>query len=135
MSLSDFRGKTTLLAFWFPGCAPCRAELPHLETLYRKYSRFGFEVVALDITGDLAAGQKYAQANNLSYTFLNADGDVAGEYGIQATPTLVLLNSENQVAARYVGNHNGLEKRLQELMPEAGQVSSLLPHPEAFVGR
>lgn len=39
VSLSQLRGKVVFLTFWYPGCGPCRAELPHLETVVKRFSK------------------------------------------------------------------------------------------------
>ena len=37
VSLSRFKGKTTVVDFWATWCGPCKAEMPHLKTLEDKY--------------------------------------------------------------------------------------------------
>lgn len=39
ISLSQLRGKVVFLTFWYPGCGPCRAELPHLEAVVKQFSK------------------------------------------------------------------------------------------------
>lgn len=36
--LADYKGKIVLLNFWFPGCKPCIAEIPHEKELLSKFS-------------------------------------------------------------------------------------------------
>jgi thiol-disulfide isomerase/thioredoxin len=36
-SLSDFKNKVVLLNFWVINCAPCAAEMPLLNELYKEY--------------------------------------------------------------------------------------------------
>ncbi|MCX2453761.1 TlpA disulfide reductase family protein [Pedobacter sp. PLR] len=38
ISLEDLKEKVILLTLWFPGCGPCRAEFPHLESVIKKFS-------------------------------------------------------------------------------------------------
>src|SRR5262249_57975180 len=37
ISISDLRGKVSLVNFWSTGCPPCRAEIPDLVALQEKY--------------------------------------------------------------------------------------------------
>lgn len=48
ISLSDFRGRVTLVSFWFPLCGPCRSELPYFGETARKYKLKGFVILAIN---------------------------------------------------------------------------------------
>ena len=49
MSLADFAGKTVLVNLWATWCAPCRAEMPALDTLETEMGGEAFEVVAINV--------------------------------------------------------------------------------------
>jgi thiol-disulfide isomerase/thioredoxin len=42
-------GKLLLVDFWATWCAPCRAELPQFETMYRMYGHRAFDLVTVSI--------------------------------------------------------------------------------------
>jgi thiol-disulfide isomerase/thioredoxin len=48
-TLADWRGRTVLLNLWATWCAPCRREMPALDTLQAKLGGPNFEVVAVNI--------------------------------------------------------------------------------------
>lgn len=60
MTLADFEGKKLLVNFWATWCAPCREEMPWLDTLQTRYGGDDFEVVAISLDmgsdGPVAAG-------------------------------------------------------------------------------
>jgi len=60
-------GKVTIINFWATWCAPCRAEMPAIQTYYEKYKSKGLEVIAIsmDDAKDLEMVRKISQ----SYTF------------------------------------------------------------------
>ncbi len=48
-TLSDWRGKVILVNFWATWCAPCRHEMPMLDTLQAEFGGDDFEVVAINL--------------------------------------------------------------------------------------
>jgi thiol-disulfide isomerase/thioredoxin len=48
-TLTDWRGRTVLLNLWATWCAPCRREMPALDTLQARLGGPNFEVVAVNI--------------------------------------------------------------------------------------
>jgi thiol-disulfide isomerase/thioredoxin len=47
LSLSDYRGKVVLLNFWATWCPPCRAEIPELVKLQRRYRSRGLRIIGV----------------------------------------------------------------------------------------
>jgi thiol-disulfide isomerase/thioredoxin len=52
-STADTRGRVLLVNFWATWCAPCRAEMPEIESYYQARRQAGLEVLALSVD-DLA---------------------------------------------------------------------------------
>ena len=47
IQLSDFKGRVVLLNFWATWCVPCRAEIPDLVKLQRRYRARGLRIVGV----------------------------------------------------------------------------------------
>ena len=47
VSLNDYRGKLVLLNFWATWCAPCRKEMPSIQTLWDRYKDQDLVVLAV----------------------------------------------------------------------------------------
>ena len=52
VKMEDYKGKYVLLDFWAAWCIPCLNEFPHMRSLYKKYSREDFEIVAISLEED-----------------------------------------------------------------------------------
>lgn len=48
----EYRGKVTLVNIWATWCAPCREEIPALDSLYRTLAPEGFRIVAVSVDKD-----------------------------------------------------------------------------------
>lgn len=60
MTLADRTGRTLLVNLWATWCAPCRAEMPSLDSLQSTRGGPGFEVVAINVdTGDDTKPKKF----------------------------------------------------------------------------
>src|SRR6266436_2137294 len=51
ISLSSLRGKVVFLNVWATWCAPCREEMPSIESLYKEFSKNG-DFVVLAVSQD-----------------------------------------------------------------------------------
>ena len=60
--LSKLRGKVVLVNYWATWCAPCRKEMPILNSFYRRYHAQGLEVIG--ISADLP--QDFAKMRTMS---------------------------------------------------------------------
>jgi len=72
LDLASLRGKVTLLNLWATWCAPCRHEMPFLQSVYEENRDLGLEVVGVSVdTGgaeDLVAG--FVEEIGITYPIL-----------------------------------------------------------------
>jgi len=104
-ALSNYKSKIVILNFWATWCPPCRAEMPSMETLYRRFNTQGLEILAVDIGEKANTVQQFIQNNK--YTFpvmLDSSKRISGIYGIEAIPTSYILDREGKIIARIVGS-------------------------------
>lgn len=113
-----------VLDFWATWCSPCRAEMPHLQTLSRKYQgRVAFYGVnSSDSPSNIAA---FSKQNGLTFPMLSdAKHSVAFLYGADAIPLLVVVDTQGRARSVVNGYDPGenieasLSKTLDSLLAE-----------------
>lgn len=104
VSLAAARGKVVLLNFWATWCGPCRAEVPDLVDLQKRYAD-KLEIIALatqeDDPGEV---RRFVRDSGINYRVAMAPDEVVGSYGgIAALPTSFVIDAEGRVVQKHVG--------------------------------
>jgi peroxiredoxin/outer membrane lipoprotein-sorting protein len=116
-SLKKLRGKVILLNFWASWCRPCRIEMPTIEKLYQNYKEKGFLVLGInDEKTDII--RSFGKENSVSFPLLVDDGMVMSDYGIQAIPTLMLVDQEGKISWQQQGTSG--EEMLRQALAKVG---------------
>jgi len=105
VTLSDLRGNVVFLKFWATWCGPCRAGMPPMESLYNRFRDKNFEMLAVNIRERDTDVLAFMETSNLSFpALLDSDASVSASYGVQAVPTMFLIDKEGRIIARFVGS-------------------------------
>jgi DsbE subfamily thiol:disulfide oxidoreductase len=121
VKLSDYRGKAVLLNFWASWCPPCRAEMPHMEKLYKKYKDKKFDILAVNLTNtekNNGDAEKFVKELGLTFTIpMDVNGAVGADYNIMAYPTSYFIDSDGVIREKVLGalNEEYMEKEIKKL--------------------
>ena len=122
--IASFDGKSLIINFWATWCAPCRSEIPLLESLHAEWSGRDVSVVgiAVDYRDKVL---EFADRFKIAYPLLIGEQDaldVAAKFGVETPvfPFTVFTDRRGEVVALYVGE---LHKPQAELI--LSQVQSL----------
>lgn len=105
LKLLSLKGRVLLIDFWASWCMPCRAAIPHLKELYKKYHAEGFEILSISIDQNskawknamLKEGMPWQQA--IDKYDEGKDASVIMEaLSIQSVPFAIVLNADGKVA-------------------------------------
>ncbi|QDZ63053.1 TlpA family protein disulfide reductase [Elizabethkingia bruuniana] len=124
--LQSLKGKYVLLDFWGSWCMPCRKSHPHMKELYKKYKAEGFEIVGIaqeespTYEKSRKSWLEAVKKDDIHWIQVlnNEDikrSDIVKDYGITAFPTKILLDRDGKIIARYVGENNDLDIKLETL--------------------
>jgi thiol-disulfide isomerase/thioredoxin len=124
----DFRthkkGKLLLLDFWKTNCLPCRQGMPVLAQLQNRYGPQGLEVVGIAIEDGGSNQEQMSRINAVCYRLQtnyrqllgeNNRTNLAAQFGINAFPTLVLIDDTGRILWRHTGlpDQGGLDHIIQ----------------------
>ena len=103
--LYGHRGRPVLIEFMTTSCPACTQQAPILSELW---SRHGVHADFLSISIDPARDQPtilsaYAQQHNMPWTWAIDQRQVMQTYGVTATPTIFILDSDGVVKNHFVG--------------------------------
>jgi len=121
VSLSDVRGKTVLLNFWASWCAPCREEMPALESYYQANRADSFEIIAINVGETRKQAQDFAAELGLTFPIvLDGDASVAARYRVFGLPVSVLVDKNGMILYRQEGQFTP-ESLEREITPRIGR--------------
>jgi cytochrome c biogenesis protein CcmG, thiol:disulfide interchange protein DsbE len=113
--LAELKGHPVVLDFWASWCDACRVEAPLLDALYRRHRARGLLVIGVATNDQPGSASRFAAKYDLSYPIVHDAGDrVSGLYGVNALPTLVLINADGNVT--FVRSGFESERELERLV-------------------
>ena len=104
VSLAEAKGKIVLLNFWATWCGPCRAEIPDLVDLQKRYAD-KFEIIALATDeDDPDEVRRFVLQSGINYRVAMSSDAVRRDYGgIAALPTSFVIDTEGRIVQKHVG--------------------------------
>lgn len=103
-SSADYAGKVLVLDFWFSGCIPCKAEMPHMEKLAEKMKGEDIQFFTLSLdTGEqlLKAWKELVKDKSGATLQLNVPNgfksELAKHYGIRSVPRIVIIDRQGKI--------------------------------------
>ena len=107
IKLSDYRGKLILLNFWATWCAPCKEEMPSLDSLKNNPNLRNIEIFPINVGKDsLEKSNKFFEDLNIKNLSIYFDNNItlAKDLILRGIPTTILINKEGKEFARVIGS-------------------------------
>lgn len=137
-SLADAKGKVVLLNFWATWCGPCRAEIPDLVDLQKRYAD-KLEIIAL-VTEEDDADQvrRFVLRSGINYRVAMAPEGVVRAYGgVAALPTSFVIDAQGRVVQKHIGLNDPTlyERELKAMlgMPVEGGIEYFEDNGQVFL--
>ncbi|HEX9079197.1 MAG TPA: TlpA disulfide reductase family protein [Desulfuromonadaceae bacterium] len=117
VSLNNYRGYVLVMDFFATWCPPCRASIPHLMTMNRKYGKQGLQILgqSLDEDGESVV-REFVAEQRINYPVALATEKVAADYGINSVPVLVVIDKRGKVVEVYHGFSDEIGRSMENLI-------------------
>lgn len=119
--LSEHRDQVVLIDFWATWCPPCVRSLPSLQSMYEEFGGADVEFIGVSLDRPTARNQVEAMMERFELTYpigINADGDIAAEYGAVSIPTLVVVDRKGIVRHVKVGFSEPAMEQVADIVRE-----------------
>ena len=110
--LSDYKGKPVVVNFFASWCAPCGAESPVLDKVYRDYKSQGVSFVGVAVNDTETKAQKFIERYGLTFPAgLDTTGEIKDAFGVYGMPTTYFIDGNGIISYLHPG---GVTERLMQ---------------------
>jgi len=101
----NFKGKITLLDFWYMNCLPCIKTIAMIEKLIPKYPMLQtIGVNTVDTTeAQIAKVGNFKKKNNMSYPIFLVNHAIIDSYKVEVWPSLYLIDGNGKIIYSQLG--------------------------------
>jgi thiol-disulfide isomerase/thioredoxin/Tfp pilus assembly protein PilF len=112
-------GRVVVMDFWATWCPPCRAAVPELKDLTKKYPRDRLVLVSVSVDEDERAWRDFVAANGMDWPqYRDSDHQIIDAFRVYDFPTYLVIDREGIVRQRIVGvnPHESVVSRLKSTL-------------------
>jgi thiol-disulfide isomerase/thioredoxin len=105
-SLSEYRGKVTVINFWATWCGPCKHEMPLFSDAAKKYGADRLQVVAISLDNESTRKNiaAFAEKEKMSFPILLGTTEDMKTLGLgEGLPATAFVDQNGQIVARVLG--------------------------------
>ena len=107
VELNNYKGKLVILNFWATWCAPCKKEMPSLDSLKSNKVLDNLEIFPINIGKDnFKKFQKFFSELKIKNLEIYFDSPITltKELSLRGIPTTIIFNRRGQEFARIIGS-------------------------------
>ena len=120
-SFADDRGHIVVLDAWASWCAPCKTELPQLDTLAKQWAAQGVRVYAVNIDTGGGTVQPFITTYNIGLPILldPGAGVLTTTLGLKNMPTTWVFDKEGHLVLSEEGSLGRVPETVNEMLAQS----------------
>ena len=104
VNLSELKGKVVFINFWATWCPPCRAEMPSVNELYKKYaSNASVVFITVDADNNYPKAKKFLDRRKYKLPLYTVASEMPSELFSGKLPTTVVIDKQGKLVFRHEG--------------------------------
>jgi thiol-disulfide isomerase/thioredoxin len=122
--MDDLKGKVVLLDFWATWCGPCRAALPHMQKIAKKFEGEPLVVLSVSLDQDEQKWKDFIAKNEMTWPqYLDGGftGPVARLFSVNAIPHTFTIDADGVLQDEQIGD-SSVEGKLKKLIGRAKEL-------------
>jgi thiol-disulfide isomerase/thioredoxin len=126
ISFDDLRGKIVLIDFWATWCGPCRAALPHVREIAKKFHDEPLVILSVSLDTDEQKWKDFVAKNEmtwLQYYDAGFKGPIATLFAVNAIPHTFTVDADGVLQDEQIGDVS-IEGKLKKLLARAKELQS-----------
>jgi thiol-disulfide isomerase/thioredoxin len=101
---SEFTGRVVVIDCFATWCGPCIGEIPHLTEIVNNYDDSEVAVISVGSSSDSEIElRQFKKDHNMDWLVARDTVEVFNKYGIQAIPTIIILDQTGNIHYQHVG--------------------------------
>lgn len=129
ISMDDLTGKVVLIDFWATWCGPCKAALPHMQDIVKKFQGQPLVVLSISVDDDEAKWRKFIAENAMTwpqYFDGGFTGPIARVFAVHAIPQTFTIDVDGVLQDQHIGDAS-IEGKLKKLVARAQELGTAKP--------
>ena len=113
VNLKDYHGNLIIINFWATWCAPCKKEMPSLDSLYQdnKFNNLKIFAVNMEQPNKQKTKKFFSDLKIKKLEiFFDPELNFVKEFRLKGVPTTILINKKGEEFARIIGEVNFQDK-------------------------
>ncbi len=120
ISNASLRGKVVLLDFWATWCPPCRASLPTIHNVDKKFAGKQFQLVSISGDDDEDVWRTFTEAQHMTWSeYIDLSDKIQEAFKVDSIPTYVVLDKDGVIRYRQSGFGESTESDIEEAINKA----------------